>query len=101
MAELRFPLEEIPENGSVRRTVGEREIAVFRKGSELYAIDANCPHRRGPLDEAILPDSYVVACPWHGWQFDIRTGKSPSHPAQVFCYDVRLEDGLVVLSVKA
>lgn len=95
---LEISLAEIPENGSVRRSLGEREIAIFRKGAELFAVDANCPHRRGPLDGADI-NGYVITCPWHGWQFDLRTGKSPAHPGQVFCYKVELLGETVRISL--
>jgi len=96
---IELPLTEIPDNNSIRRPLGNREIAIFRKGEEVYAIDANCPHRRGPLDGADL-NGYVVTCPWHGWQFDIRTGKSPSQPGQVLCYKVEVSAGVVRVSLQ-
>jgi nitrite reductase/ring-hydroxylating ferredoxin subunit len=42
---------------------------------QVYAL--SCPHQQGPLDEAKMVDG-VVACPWHGYQFDIRSGKCVS-----------------------
>lgn len=99
MAEVIAGLEEIPDGGSIRRTVGGKEIALFRKGSDVYAVDATCPHRRGPLDGGELEEEFIVVCPWHGWRFDIRTGKSPTHPGQVSCYAVSVNDGKVSVSV--
>ena len=46
-------------------------------GGEVFAIKAVCPHRGGPLANGRL-DGHVVACPWHGWTFDVRTGQ-PDH----------------------
>ncbi len=50
------------------------KVAVFRvKENEFYAIDDVCSHQAGPLGEGYL-DGYSVRCPWHAWDFDVRTG---------------------------
>jgi hypothetical protein len=48
------------------------------------------PHREGPLANGRL-DGHVVACPWHGWTFDVRTGR-PDHPGGhgVAAYEVQV-----------
>lgn len=97
MSELLLDLEEIPDGGTLRRELGSREIAIFRKGGDVYAIDAVCPHRGGPLDDADLENEFVAVCPWHGWRFDIRTGKSPTHPGHVNCYNVTVDNGKVMV----
>jgi nitrite reductase/ring-hydroxylating ferredoxin subunit len=53
-----------------------RVIAIFQVGEEYQAIDGICPHQGGPLAEGPL-DGTCVTCPWHGWQFDVVTGKTP------------------------
>lgn len=53
-----------------------RVIAVFQVGDTYHAIDGICPHQGGPLAEGPL-DGTCVTCPWHGWQFDVCTGKTP------------------------
>ncbi len=101
MSEPTARLSEIPEGGSIRREVHGREIALYRIDGVLHAIDAVCPHRGGPLDEADLEDGRIIACPWHGWRFDITTGLSPTHPGRISCHKVRVEgdDVFVELSV--
>lgn len=54
---------------------GER-IAVFRHKLGISAIEAVCPHQNGPLNEGCIVNG-LVTCPWHGFQFDPITGKSP------------------------
>ncbi len=98
MPEIVASLNEIPDGGSIRRPFAGREVALFRKGDVVHAIDAQCPHRGGPLDGGDLEDDCVVVCPWHGWRFDIRTGKSPTHPGQVRCYKVTVADGKVAIA---
>lgn len=99
MAELTTRLEDIPNGGSIRCIADGRELALFRKGDTVYAIDATCPHRKGPLDQGELEDEFIVACPWHGWRFDIRSGNSPTHPGQVNCYAVTVKDGKVTVAL--
>ncbi|HWN92019.1 MAG TPA: Rieske 2Fe-2S domain-containing protein [Verrucomicrobiae bacterium] len=54
---------------------GER-IAIVRKEGALYALSNVCPHQNGPLGEGLVRDGYLE-CPWHGHQFDPRTGLGP------------------------
>lgn len=45
-------------------------------GGEWIIYSAICPHMLGPLDGSALGDDGVLICPWHGYKFDARTGKS-------------------------
>ncbi len=71
--------------------VGGRRIVVFNLGGEFFALLDRCPHQGGSLCAGVVtghvessaPGEYVygrrgemVRCPWHAWEFDIRTGKS-------------------------
>jgi nitrite reductase (NADH) small subunit len=59
--------------------VGARRVSVFRaRDGELFATQADCPHRGGPLADGLLGDGRVV-CPLHGLQFDLRTGEAVRH----------------------
>ena len=49
-------------------------IALFNVGGSFHAIENTCCHRGGPLGDGEL-EGTVVSCPWHGWQFDVTTGK--------------------------
>ena len=60
--------------------VGDRAIAVFRREEGWYAIDNTCPHRGCPLAEGEV-EEFLVTCPCHGSQFDIRTGAVVMPPA--------------------
>jgi len=71
----RFPDAADIEAGTGRAfLVGRYEVAVFNVAGELFALENSCPHQGGPLAEGWLEDS-LVTCPWHGWCFNIRTGK--------------------------
>jgi nitrite reductase/ring-hydroxylating ferredoxin subunit len=52
---------------------GGRELALFNVSGKFYCIDNGCPHSDGPLGEGEL-EGEVVMCPWHAWQFNVRTG---------------------------
>jgi nitrite reductase (NADH) small subunit len=56
-----------------------RVLALFDVDGQVYAVANTCPHRGGPLGEGVLRGT-VVTCPWHGWQFDVCTGRSPLNP---------------------
>jgi NAD(P)H-dependent nitrite reductase small subunit len=84
-------LADVPEGEGKVVSAGGREIAVFRFGGEVHAIDNLCPHRGGPLGDGVLIGSAVV-CPWHGWQFDCATGRSTVNPEVcVVRYPVRVD----------
>ena len=69
---------------------GER-VAVFRHEGALSAISNACAHQNGPLGEGRIIDC-LVTCPWHGFQYDVRTGRSPAPFTEtVPTYDIRIE----------
>lgn len=59
--------------------IAGRAIAVARVGAEFHAISNTCAHAEGPLGEGTL-DGHVVACPYHGWQYDVRDGSCLTNP---------------------
>jgi len=85
---------EIPA-GTIREfQVGGKAIALANVGGQFHAINNSCLHRGGPLGGGVL-EGQVVTCPWHGWQFDVISGKVMQNPAVgVDCYalEVRGED---------
>jgi nitrite reductase/ring-hydroxylating ferredoxin subunit len=72
----------------------DKPMALFNAGGEVFAINAVCPHRGGPLANGRL-DGHVLACRWHAWTFDVRTGR-PDHPGEhcvgAFEVEVRRSD---------
>ncbi|HEX2236592.1 MAG TPA: Rieske 2Fe-2S domain-containing protein [Actinomycetota bacterium] len=94
--------------------VAGREIGVLRVGSGFFAVRNACPHKGAPLCEGTVggtflpsrPNEYVfgmedrvLRCPWHGWEFDLATGKSLFQPDEirVKVYRVTVEDDDVIL----
>lgn len=56
-----------------------KEIALFNVDGEILALDGACPHQGGPLGDGEL-NGTVVTCPWHGWEWDVKTGSSTQDP---------------------
>jgi len=84
------PAAEIPPGSGKTLAVGGKEIAVFNVDGTFYAVDNECPHRGGPLGEGDL-EGCVLTCPWHAWQFDLKTGESLTDDSRVTTYAVKEE----------
>jgi nitrite reductase (NADH) small subunit len=70
------PLDRIPPGEGRTFALRGRRIAVFRtRAGAVYATQASCPHRGGPLADGLVGERSVV-CPLHGFQFDLATGAS-------------------------
>jgi nitrite reductase (NADH) small subunit len=67
-------VSEVPPGGSREVVIGDRIVAVFNVEGQFYAVDGICLHAGGPIAEGKL-EGCVVTCPWHGWQYDVTTGK--------------------------
>lgn len=105
---------EIPGGGRKVVDVAGRSIGIFNLNGEFFALRNRCPHQGGPLCTGRLsgfltsttPGEYqysregeILRCPWHGWEFDIRTGQSWFDPARtrVRRYDVQVEPGTTLV----
>src|SRR3954447_750809 len=86
-------VDDVPE-GSVRHVrIGDEEIALANCDGAIYATQGQCIHLQGPLGEGWL-DGCVLTCPWHGWQYDVRTGENEFDRAiQLRTYAVDVADG--------
>lgn len=103
-------LDDFPAGTRKVLTVAGRKIVVFNVGGSFYGLLDRCPHQGGSLALGSLggvvtsegPGQYgydcarmLVRCPWHGWQFDIRTGQSWCEPDRMKLptYQVEVEAG--------
>ena len=88
-------VRDIPPGSRKRVMVKNRPVVVFNVDGEFFGILDRCPHQGGSLCEGKLiglveanePGDYaytrrgeILRCPWHGWEFDIRTGRSRIDP---------------------
>ena len=91
-------------------TVKGREIGVFNVNGEFFALANRCPHGGGPMCEGVISPlveaggvgeykltrkGEFLRCPWHGWEFEIRTGQSYCDPKslKVRQFKVAVEPG--------
>jgi nitrite reductase (NADH) small subunit len=88
------------EPGTIRTVrAGDAQVALARVGDDFFALHNECAHLKGPIGEGVLSDC-VITCPWHGWQYDVRTGKNEFDLAiELTRYDVRVEGGDVQVAV--
>jgi nitrite reductase/ring-hydroxylating ferredoxin subunit len=111
-------VDDIPPGSRKVILVNGREIGVFNVNGEFFAVLNRCPHQGGPLCSgrqtgflvAPTPGDYqfsrpgeVIRCPWHGWEFDLRTGQSWCEPSKVRVrsYDVSVESGETLVAAVA
>ena len=74
-------------------------VAVCNVAGDLYAIDGICPHSGGPLGHGAL-DGAILTCPFHGWEFDCRTGTMPGDDLKLQAtYPVKVEDGEIFVEL--
>ena len=96
---MKAPGVKAPQPGkAIQVTVENTAVAVFNVGGLLYAVDAKCTHVGAPLDKGTVAGT-TVTCPWHGSQFDLRTGGVLRGPAgkPLKSYRVREDpDGLSI-----
>ena len=107
-------VSEIPPGGRKLVEASGRAIVVFNLGGEFFALGNKCPHRGGSLCHGSLtglvessePGEYrysrrgeIIRCPWHSWEFDIRTGKSWCDPETVRArrFGVSVEKGAALV----
>jgi len=71
-----------------------RRVVLVRAGDAVYALAEACAHKGGPLSEGKLSGTRL-ACPWHGWHYDVKTGQCvfPGRGASVASYPVSITDG--------
>jgi nitrite reductase (NADH) small subunit len=94
-------VEDLPPGVVTTVRAGDADIALAHVDGGFYATQATCIHLEGPLGEGRL-EGAVLTCPWHGWQYDMRTGENEFDRAiRLRTYDVRVEDGEVKVAVDA
>jgi len=114
------PFAEIPEKGVVLSQAGELQIGVFKVKGRLYAYENRCAHQGGPVcrgdvvgrfEERIgergvslglveSEERIDIACPWHGWEYDVETGEHiADREIRLRSFPVYEEDGVVYVDV--
>jgi 3-phenylpropionate/trans-cinnamate dioxygenase ferredoxin component len=95
-------LDDLARGATRRVEIGSRAIAIVRIGDDVYAIGDVCSHQEISLAEGeVDPEERTIECWKHGSEFSLETGEALTLPATrpVPVYDVRVDDGQVVLVV--
>jgi nitrite reductase/ring-hydroxylating ferredoxin subunit len=111
------PLEQFPEGCVSVVQAGRTEIGIVRWSGAVYAINNICAHQGGPLCHGVLAarltalrpgdlqldeSAPVIACPWHGWEFDLASGEAIWDPTmRIRTFPVRIADGRVLVETDA
>lgn len=93
-------VSDIPPGSGREVTVGERVVALFNVEGTIYALDGLCRHAGGPLGNGTLQGD-VVTCPWHGWQYNVKSGQhclTPRIQQDRFDVEVRGDEVYVLLN---
>jgi nitrite reductase/ring-hydroxylating ferredoxin subunit len=102
--------DEVPPGTRLRVVIDNQPILVLNIKGELFALADRCPHRGGSLADGILTGlvtsrapgeicyeraGEILRCPWHQWEFDVRTGRSYCDPKRmrVQHYPISVEPG--------
>ena len=91
-------LEDVPQLGARCIQAGDRTIAVFRTAEdEIFAIEDECPHNKGPLSQGIVHDG-CVTCPLHNWVISLKTGEAQgADEGAVKTFRVKIGDDSAIL----
>ncbi|MDO3333899.1 ferredoxin subunit of nitrite reductase and ring-hydroxylating dioxygenase [Mycobacteroides abscessus subsp. bolletii] len=109
-------VEEIPPGSMKLVSAGKFGVGVYNVHGEFFAIANYCSHEGAPLcsglvggtnefnaetgEMSYVRDGEIVRCPWHQWEFDLRTGQTLSDPdRRIRTYRVDIHDGEVFVTV--
>ncbi|MCK1592107.1 Rieske (2Fe-2S) protein [Bradyrhizobium sp. 169] len=100
--------DEIPAGSRLIVDIAGRSVGLFNINNEYFAVRNSCPHRGAPLCRGLVDgivtgdtpgqfeserEGEIIRCPWHGWEFDIKTGQSVFNPHKVWVrsYPISIE----------
>jgi nitrite reductase/ring-hydroxylating ferredoxin subunit len=106
---------DVPDGSRFLVTVGNREVGIFKVRGQYFALLNRCPHLGGPLCRGQLLNPVIssgpgsmeldtsqdlITCPWHGWEFDLKTGRSYWNPEHLRTrpFPVAVEPGDEIVS---
>ena len=94
-------LAQLPSGSVMEAEVAGSTYAICNVDGELHALDGICPHAGGPLGQGALHGTTLV-CPWHGWEYDCRTGINDfDESVKVELFPVKVENGEIFLDLAA
>jgi nitrite reductase (NADH) small subunit len=108
-------VEELPPGARKIITVAGKSIGLFNVGGQLRAVLNVCPHALAPVcvgrvSGTTLPsepgeftwarDGEILACPWHGWEFDLLSGTCLTDRRRLRLYAVEVREATVHVALK-
>jgi nitrite reductase (NADH) small subunit len=102
MTQIRLgPADTIPLGQGRVYAVNGENIAVFRtRAGAVYAVQAACPHKGGPLADGLVGGTTLI-CPLHGWKFDLSTGQALFGDCGLKTFPVHIDDADQVVLLRA
>ncbi len=95
-------LADLPNGSQKIVPVGVHKVALFHFDNEISAIANACLHKAGPLGLGLVEEKYdglYVTCPWHGWEYNIKTGSAPpGYKDQQAVFEVKVEADNIFIS---
>jgi nitrite reductase (NADH) small subunit len=91
---------ELPAQGEAKEfACAGKVICLANVGGSITAMDNVCLHRGGPLGQGVIEGNKVV-CPWHGWQWDAKSGEAVHNPnIRIALYPVKIEGGDLMIEL--
>lgn len=92
-------VQDLPRGAAAEHVVAGRIVALFHTADdEWWALDGICSHQGGPLARGKL-QGCTITCPWHGWQYDVRSGQHITTPLRHPRFPVRIEGDEVLVDL--
>ncbi len=90
---------DLQEGEGVMCPVRGHPIGLWKSAGKYFAMDDRCPHKGALLSEGECKEGKIT-CPWHAWQFDLKTGAYVDNPdCQLKIYPVKVQDGNIFIDV--
>jgi len=110
------PVDDFPMKRMRVLDIGARQVGIVRWGDRIFAVHNLCSHQGGPVCHGVLSgrltsprpgeltlddSSPTLACPWHGWEFDLSTGTALlDKKLRIRTFPARIVDGRVLIDLK-
>ena len=90
--------EDCPPGTGIEVVAEDRVIALFNVDGEFHAVDGICAHQGGPLGKGHL-NGTTVTCPWHGWQYDVCSGRHLLSRISQEAFSVKVTDVDILVDI--
>jgi len=90
-------IDQLEENGIKLLKLNTISMVIIKHNGEVFALNSRCPHMGCSLATGKLSD-YILACPCHGWTFDIRNGEYQKNKnIKIETYETKMENGQILV----